>query len=152
MLLIVDRFGGLDFDRLAEIYGFKGREAVKFYEYLSSCFFRQKGAVYCLWLVDGQYCSALRLEPYKDGLLLTGLETAPHWRRRGYAQSLMGAALGWAEGMGHRKIYSHIRFDNRASLAVHQRLGFRKMLNHAVLLDGTVSSKIGTYLYTGTSV
>ena len=46
-----------------------------FYRFLSD-FLRIPGAFYALWTVDGSYRAALRIEPYKDGALLTGLETA----------------------------------------------------------------------------
>ncbi|MBE6924152.1 MAG: GNAT family N-acetyltransferase [Ruminococcaceae bacterium] len=153
MLIIAGSLRELDFEQLAQVYDYERNDAAEFYDYLSQCFFTVKGSVYCLWQVEGHYRSALRLEPYQDGLLLTGLETAPQWRRRGYAKGLMGAVLQWLGGDSHRKIYSHIRFDNKPSLAVHQRCGFRRIMDYAVLLDGTVSSQIGTFLCTlGASV
>ena len=44
-----------------------------FYRYLSQVFFRSPGAVYAVWEENGRYVSALRLEPYRDGLLLEAL-------------------------------------------------------------------------------
>ena len=52
-----------------------------FLSYLEEDFFRQKSAFYAIWLVENSYQSALRLEPYRDGLLLEALETAPNARR-----------------------------------------------------------------------
>ena len=50
-----------------------------FREYLETVFFRQEGALYALWLREDRCVSALRLEPYRDGLLLdvaTAMTTA----------------------------------------------------------------------------
>ena len=41
-----------------------------FCRYLNGGFFRTPGAVYAVWEAGGQYVSALRLEPYRDGLLM----------------------------------------------------------------------------------
>ena len=56
-------------------------------------FFRQKGAFYCLWKENGRTVSALRLEPFGDGLLLEALETMPEQPRRGYGKALILAVL-----------------------------------------------------------
>lgn len=106
-----------------------------FYQYLQEVFFRTPGAVYALWVVDGKYVSALRLEPYQDGLLLEALETAPDQRRKGYARELICSVL---EKMGDAKIYSHVAKRNQASLAVHKSCGFHRVLEHAVYADGSV--------------
>ena len=64
-----------------------------FLSYLREDFFRQKDAFYAL-LDDGEsYCSAVRLEPYKDGMLLEGIATTPNKRRQGYATEMLKAAL-----------------------------------------------------------
>ena len=42
----------------------------EFYNYLQQVFFRTNGAQYLVWEENGRYVSALRLEPYQDGLLL----------------------------------------------------------------------------------
>ncbi len=115
-----------------------------FYAYLSDCFFRQPGAVYCMWSESGRYVSALRLEPYQDGLLLEALETHPEHRQRGYAKQLITAAL--AE-VPCEKIYVHISRRNVASQSAHQSCGFRKILDHAVYADGSVLHTSDTYLY-----
>ena len=52
-----------------------------FYQYLQQIFFRTPGAVYYVLEEGGRYISALRLEPYRDGMLLEALETAPNQRR-----------------------------------------------------------------------
>ena len=60
----------------------------EFYRYLSQVFFKTPGAICAVWEESGRYVSALRLEPYRDGLLLEALETAPEQRRKGFAAAL----------------------------------------------------------------
>ena len=106
-------------------------------------FFRQPGAVQYIWQENGRYVAALRLESHRDGLLLTGLTTAPADRSRGYATALLSAVLERRDG----PVYSHIDNTNRASIRVHEKCGFVRMLDTAILLDGSASSRMGTYLY-----
>lgn len=115
-----------------------------FYSYLSQVFFRTEGAVYLIWEERGRCVSALRLEPYQDGLLLEALETAPEQRRRGYAKALLQAAL---REFGGVKIYSHVHKRNTASRRVHEACGFRKILDHAVYADGSVLHSSVTYCH-----
>ena len=118
-----------------------------FYEQLQCGFYSIPDAMYCLWFVDGECVSALRLEPWKDGWLLAALETAPAHRKRGYAQALVTAVQGYLMAQGAVRLYSHISQRNVASIRVHQRCGFKKIADTARLLDGTVTSQMGTYLY-----
>ena len=106
-----------------------------FHQYLRECFFATPEAVYCIWQEGGQYVSALRLEPYRDGLLLEALETAPAYRRRGYACALIEAVL---RQFGEKRIYSHVSKRNTASLRTHEACGFRRIAEHAVYADGSV--------------
>lgn len=118
-----------------------------FYDYLRQCFYTHPGAVYCVWQESGHYVSALRLEPWKDGLLLTGLETAPEQRRKGYAYHLIRSVQAHLAQQGAVRLYSHINKHNMASIAVHEKCGFKKVLDHAVYIDGSVDRKSSTYLY-----
>lgn len=111
-----------------------------FYEYLRQRFFRTPGAMYALWEEDGSYVSALRLEPYRDGMLVTALETSPEARRRGYAQRLLAAVLEQAAG----PVYSHVAWENHPSMCLHQKLGFRKIQDTALYLDGSVDHRACT--------
>ena len=111
-----------------------------FYRYLRECFFRTPGAVYAVWEEGGSYVSALRLEPYRDGVLVTALETAPGHRRKGYASRLLGAVLGTLDG----PVYSHVVKCNLPSLALHERLGFRRMQESALYLDGSLDHRACT--------
>ena len=118
-----------------------------FYDYLRQCFFRISGAVYCIWLEGGHYVSALRLEPWKDGLLLTGLETAPAQRKKGYALDLLWSVQVYLVQRGTVRLYSHISNRNAASIAVHEKCGFRKLSDYAAYIDGSADVKAGTYIY-----
>lgn len=151
MLVIVRSMKELRFESLAQIYGYDRWEEGRLYDYLRGAFFQREGAVYCIWQEGDSYLSAMRLEPYEDGLVLAGLATAPAHRRRGHGEALIRQTLRWLAGQGRVKVYSHIHHKNRASIAVHERCGFRRVSDHAVFLDGSVSAQAGTYRFdTGT--
>ena len=114
-----------------------------FYQYLTESFFPLPGAVYAIWTENGCYLSALRLEPYKDGLLLEGLETAPAFRKQGYATRLIQAV----QQKLPEKIYAHVHKRNKASLAVHQKCGFQVLYDYARYIDGSVASNAYTLCY-----
>lgn len=118
-----------------------------FYNYLDTGFFRTLGASYCVWQENGCYVSALRLEPWRDGLLVEALETAPERRNRGYAYALLRSVQAYLGEQGTVRLYSHISKRNNASIAVHEKCGFRKIANMAAYLDGSVDARSGTYLY-----
>ena len=99
MLLIAKSLRELSFPKLMEVYMEGNREngadrypgetpdrqlalaEEDFREYLSQVFFAAESAAYFILEEAGRYVSALRLEPYEDGLLLEALETAPEERR-----------------------------------------------------------------------
>lgn len=161
MLRVIKSMKELDFSALMEVYAEgnlengaefwpdepEGQQLLKaeqaFYQYLRECFFAVEGAMYCIWEENGRYVSALRLEPYQDGLLLEALETAPEKRRRGYARMLIRAVLA---GLSNQRIYSHVGKWNTASIKTHEACGFRKILDHAVYADGSVMTNSSTYL------
>lgn len=162
MLRIVHSMHQLPFGKLMEVYEEGNREngalfwpelsegeqllraEQEFYQYLQQVFFRTEAAAYYLWEVDGRLVSALRLEPYRDGLLLEALETAPGCRHNGYAGALMAAVL---EQEGEQKIYSHVGKRNVASLRTHLRCGFRRISERAVYANGSVNDRCCTLLY-----
>ncbi len=113
-----------------------------FYHYLQAVFFPTHGAYYAIWVEKGQYVSALRMEPYRDGVLLAALETAPHCRCRGYGKSLIKAVLSQ-----EKKVYSHVAKDNLPSLRVHEACGFQRISQQAVYLDGSVNDRCYTLCY-----
>lgn len=108
----------------------------EFYQYLNEVFFRTPGAVYAVWAETGCYVSALRLEPFRDGLLLEALATAPDQRRKGYASKLIQAVLTQT---GQTLVYSHVDRRNIPSLKTHTKCGFSRILDYAVGIDGSVS-------------
>ena len=119
------------------------RAEQSFHQYLKEVFFPTAGAVYAIWVENDIYVSALRLEPYEDGLLLEALETAPAHRRKGCAEKLIRAV----QAEFPQKIYSHVSKKNTASLAVHQKCGFRQVLDYAKYIDGSVVRSAVTLCY-----
>lgn len=116
-----------------------------FLDYLNTVFFRVQSARYYVWAEDGIYTAALRVEPYKDGLLLSALETAPALRKHGYGKKLVDSLIYLLRGTESLPLYSHIRNSNTVSRHLHLICGFQKVSDYAVLLDGTVTSVYATY-------
>lgn len=102
-----------------------------------------------LWICDGIYRAVLRIEPYNDGYLLAGLETAPDERNKGHATALIKEVQKYLSQVDHYKLYSHVDKKNYASVHVHQNCGFYCVLDHAIYLDGSVSHKAYTLCYNG---
>jgi len=117
-----------------------------FYQYLRDDFFKAEEAAYYLWQINNSYVSALRLEKYRDGLLLEALETIPDKRGEGYASSLIRAVQQLPELAG-RKIYSHVGKWNEASLKTHKRCCFEIISDRAVYVDGSVNDRCYTLCY-----
>lgn len=115
-----------------------------FYGYLR-VFFKTKGAFVAIWEEEGQYCSAVRIEPWQDGYLLSGLSTAPQHRRKGYGTALVRDVLNHLPQGS--KLYSHIEKKNTASLALHRQCGFAQVQDFARMLDGSVLNHFYTYIY-----
>ena len=118
-----------------------------FFLYLEQDFFQPPGAYYCVWVENGEYCAALRFEPFADGILLEALETAPKLRRNGYAKKLMRAALTSLSEKTSLPVYSHVSKQNIASIRTHMACGFVKHLDYAVKIDGSVSDYCYTLVY-----
>jgi len=165
MLLLAENMNAFTFSKLMDVY-VEGnlengqdlwpelsqnekllRAEQAFYQYLNEDFFKTTGAVYAIWEENAVYLSALRLEPYQDGLLLEALETAPEFRKKGYAVALIEAVKSEFPG----KIYSHVGKRNIASLRTHEKCGFQRFLDHAVYIDGTVARNAYTLCYDGTA-
>ena len=156
MLLIADQISKLSFSGLMQVYAESNALNAEdqecsildveqgFYDYLRSSFFAQENSFCAVWLEAGEYVSALRLEPYKDGFLLCALETAPEHRRKGYAEKLIEAVLA-TEKLAEKPIYSHIHKKNGASRAVHAACGFVKIMDRALYLDGSANSYCDTW-------
>lgn len=156
MLSIFKEFRKIDFGKLMTVYSQSNQEnAVEFYPneqvnlailcveqdfltYLREDFFLQEGAFYAVWEREGVYISALRMEPYKDGLLVEALETVPQFRRQGYATALLKAVLEHLEKQKFCVVYSHVNKRNTASLKTHAACGFQRILEYASYIDGSV--------------
>lgn len=154
MLITVD-LNTLDFSQLKKVYAEGIQEngeyfypdaseeerwefsAHDFWEYLSKDYFQTPENLYWIWAESGEYISALRLEAYKDGLLLEALETKPDQRQKGYAKRLMEAVL--KQLPLNTKVYSHVSKKNIASLSTHRSCGFLQIMDYAVDLDGTIA-------------
>lgn len=143
-ILSIDKFGDLDFSEyesllLEELENYFD-EREKLWQYLKNDFFSVNGAVCYVLEDEGRYLSSFRLEPYSDGFLLTALETRTEERKKGHAFSLLSSVLA------HRNsaIYSHVHRNNRASIALHRKVGFVPSLSYAKLLDGSVSRSFVT--------
>ena len=118
-----------------------------FYCYLNSVFFQQPDSYYAIWEEHGRYLTAVRIEPYTNGLLLCGLETLPQMRRRGYATSLMRALMDHLRKQGRGTLYSHVSKINNASLSLQLQFGFQIIEDYAILSDASVSHSYYTLRY-----
>lgn len=162
MLIVANKLNDFSFGKLMEVYiegnlengqhAFpdepEGRQIAlaeqDFYDYLKQVFFKTDSAQYYIWEEGGHYVSALRMEPYRDGLLLEALETAPQHRRNGHAAKLLTAAMKLTGG---EKVYSHVNKRSTASLRTHEKCGFEKILDYAVYADGSVNDRCYTLRY-----
>lgn len=164
MLIIATSFRQLRFGELMEVYADANAKKVfdwpnlpsgfalqlaeqDFRQYLQEVFFRTNGALCAVWEESGKYVSALRLEPYKDGLLLEALETAPAERKKGYAATLIREVQRYLMEQGPVKLFSHVNKKNTASLRTHEKCGFSVISDHAVYISGSVDYRCCTYLY-----
>lgn len=139
--------GARDYPALSEAEQFL-RARDDLYQYLRESFFFNDDCFCAFWELNGHYVSALRVEPYRDGVILSALETAPELRGRGYAKTLVQNLLDYHKDYEGFKVYSHIDRNSYASIAVHLSCGFQKVSDRAVYLDGSVSDRADTYLFT----
>lgn len=164
MLKVFDQWKDLSFSGLMSVYEEGNRENAEefwpdldstqgliraeqeFYQYLRQVFFPTENARYYIWEEKGHYVSALRLEPYRDGMLLEALETHPDHRKQGYAKQLIRAVQ---EVCPDGKIYSHVGKRNIPSLKTHESCGFQRIADHAVYADGSVNSRSYTLCWEG---
>ena len=166
MLLFARSFKDLRFSELMQVYEQSNLEAAgerknlpplfalqlaeqDFRQYLQEVFFRTPGAYCCIWEENGRYVSALRLEPYRDGLLLAALETSPVHRRKGYAAALIHGVQAYLVQQGAFRLYSHVNKRNTASLRTHESCGFRVISDCAVYLNGSVDYHCCTLMCEG---
>lgn len=164
MLKIIRDYKDLDVGKLTAVYSQSNQEKARkdypdlspnlqileaeqdFYDYLKF-FLSQNDAYYALWCHQSEYLAAVRVEPYLDGFLLSGLETAPNARNRGCATNLLQGVQSKMKEFGIYRLYSHVCKDNPASIAVHQKCGFRKISDESEYIDGTKDDRAYTYLF-----
>lgn len=150
MLRIITTFEPGLMEKLKNIY----RESMKFY-FKSEDFFadfcydtiQNKKCILFLWNHSGEDVSGVFSEMDQERVLLYTLETKPDCRGKGYAKALLSAVLDFFNKKRVECVHTHIVKDNRASLRLHQNLGFQIILDSARLLDGTVSQKYYTLSY-----
>lgn len=164
MLILARSFRELRFGELMEVYAGSNAEKASdwpdlprdfalslaeqdFRQYLTEVFFRTPGAVCAVWEVSGTYVSALRLEPYRDGLLLEALETAPSQRKKGYAAALIREVQRQLASHCAVKLYSHVGKRNAPSRKTHEKCGFQVISDHAVYINGSVDYRCDTLVY-----
>ena len=161
MIIIASALSELSFSKLMEVYlegnlekahdehgelsEYAGLQLAEqdFYQYLRECFFAAPGARYAVLEENGAYRSAVRWEPFMDGMLISALETAPSERRKGHAERLLREVLLRMD----TKVYSHVSKKNTASLAVHKKCGFRIVADRARYLDGSVNPRAYTLCF-----
>ncbi len=141
MLVLTESFKQLDLEKIHSVYG-QPVSAASYDFYVD--FFGEKDTFCAAWVVDGKYCSVLRIQKYLDGVLLTGLETAPDERQKGYGYSLVMEVIGLLERRGCHRIYSHVDKKNLPSQRLHEKCGFFVLRDSARLLDGTVTTNMNT--------
>lgn len=162
MLIFADNLRAINFSMLMDVYAEGNMEngaaryphasqqqqlmyaEQDFYQYLNEVFFRNHDAVYAIWADHCRYTAALRLEPYRDGLILCALETRPDAREQGFASALIRATVERLSQYSSGTIYSHVSKSNLPSLAVHRNCGFTVCMEHAVYLDGSVNQNCYT--------
>ncbi len=117
-----------------------------YFQYLREMFFSQYGGKLFVYEEEGRYLSGVRMEPFRDGVLLSCLVTSPEARRKGYAYNLLHFALEMINGTS---VYAHIHSRNIASIRLHEKLGFSVLHDYAYMLDGSLRSDHFTYIKNG---
>jgi len=143
MLKIIDSAHNISLTQLLHVYSESAGDY--FYEDVLD-FLSENGSMYAVWVVNGEYVSALRWQRYSDGFLVAGLETRPDYRNKGYAQCLLRAVVEHFRFDGTKRVYSHIHRGNLLSEKLHCNCGFEIINDYARMLDGSVSSQYNTLL------
>lgn len=155
MLQIITESRNLDFFLLTKVYQQSNDEKASqmnhklsnnerallvqqdFIDYMHA-FFCQSGSFVAVWVEDGEYCAAARVEPFEDGFLLNGLETSPDYRNRGIGTNLLQSIVSYVQEKNLKPLYSHVSKSNHPSLRVHDKCGFVRIKDCARYIDGSV--------------
>lgn len=150
MLKIVRNSGELDVSRLKNVYDetiiAQKLEYSEFIEGLYD-FLRINDVAIFIRQLENEYVCALRLEPYRQGYLISWLETRKDFRNAGHAKALLRDVLSWCCENGKVPVYTHVLKSNLRSLNVFTGCDFEITGKPAVLLDGSVSSAYHTLIY-----
>ena len=140
----------------------KGRRLVeqKFYDYLKDDFFRREGVRYYVLEEDGQWVSAVRLFPVRGiddaepeagatkAWYAEALETAPAFRRQGFARKMMALLSDRLASEGPFEITDTVSKTNTASLQFHLNCGFEVFRDPACCpLNGKINENAVTMRY-----
>lgn len=163
MVLFINEYDQMDIHMLLELYRESNIQRAReirwcdkpsdrldivedeFLEYLRTDFFASQGAFYAVWQERDLYVSALRVEPFDDGVLVEAVETHPQYRRKGFAKRLIKEVLAMVDKK--YPVYSHVHKNNTASVGLHISCGFQYYLPHAKYIDGTITSNAYTMKY-----
>ena len=80
-----------------------------------------------------------------DGWYVAWLVVHPQWRRRGVADRLLGDLRAWTAARAER-LLSVVNVQNRASLDLHARHGFREVARGAGFAGVTFTGGVGVLL------
>ncbi|MBE5906465.1 MAG: GNAT family N-acetyltransferase [Lachnospiraceae bacterium] len=123
----------------------------KFHDYLKTDFFSKEGNIYYVLEEEGNWISAIRLFPVegkKNTFYAEALETAPEYRRKGYAKKMMNLLFGKLKEDGSFEITDTVNKKNEASLKLHLACGFEIFKDPAVcVLNGHVDERAYTMRY-----
>ena len=91
--------------------------------------------------VDGTVVGSVSLYEHTEKVASFGAEIFPGERGRGYAPEGLRLLMKKAKAYGYRLLMDQVRADNRASIALHEKLGFetdayvyKNARDHSVLL------------------
>ena len=91
--------------------------------------------------VDGTVVGSVSLYEHTEKVASVGAEIFPGERGKGYATHGLRLLLEKARNLGYRLLMDQVRADNRASIALHEKLGFetdayvyKNARDHSVLL------------------
>jgi RimJ/RimL family protein N-acetyltransferase len=108
------------------------RAEMDFYQYLRQDFFTQGDSFYVVAFRQKTPVAAARMERWRSGWLLEGLETHPAFRGQGYGTQVLSAAVAQVA----EPVYAHVRRENAPSLRVHEKGGFR-VAEDTAMVDGS---------------
>ena len=143
MFKVFNSTKGLDLGQLSAFWRTDTRSDGEYvysdlYGYLDPLF--QNGGFLAVWQCKEKYASVVRVEKIPDAWLIAGLETHADYRNRGCATSLLESVFAQLSVLGVKHVVSHVEKKNKASVSLHQKLGFTMLYDYARYLDGTVTT------------